>query len=122
MHTTLRRLADALTHVPTPTLFPNHACRYTLFYVLYPLGAGSEAMLIFSTLPSHWPWQAAWSFREYVYAGLFAIWWPGLYVMYTHMIKQRKRAIGKGFWGDKLAEQKVERRRAAIREAAKKIK
>lgn len=51
--------------------------RYTLFYVLYPLGAGSEAMLIASTLPKHWPWQAAWSLREYIYGGLFIIWWPG---------------------------------------------
>lgn len=51
--------------------------RYTLFYVLYPLGAGSEAMLIATTLPKYWPWQAAWNLREYVYGGLFIIWWPG---------------------------------------------
>lgn len=51
--------------------------RYTLFYILYPLGAGSEAMLIFSTLPKYFPWQGAWSPREYLYGFLFVIWWPG---------------------------------------------
>lgn len=42
--------------------------------------------------------------------------------MYTHMIKQRKRALGKGFWGDKLAQEKSEQRRQAIQDAAKKIR
>lgn len=51
--------------------------RYTLFYVLYPLGAGSEAMLIATTLPKYWPWQGAWTPREYLYGFLFVIWWPG---------------------------------------------
>lgn len=27
----------------------------------------------------------------------------GLYVMYSHMMKQRRRAIGKGFWGSKTS-------------------
>ncbi|PWN54478.1 PTPLA-domain-containing protein [Violaceomyces palustris] len=77
--------------------------RYTTFYLLYPLGAGSEAMLIFSTLPQFLPWNkpTVWSIRDYVFLLLFIIWWPGLYVMYTHMIKQRRRALGKGFWGSK---------------------
>jgi hypothetical protein len=36
--------------------------------------------------------------------------------MYTHMIKQRRRAIGKGFWGNKRAEDK---KRNALNAAAK---
>ncbi|CAO1630373.1 unnamed protein product [Sympodiomycopsis kandeliae] len=96
--------------------------RYTLFYVLYPLGAGSEAMLIATTLPKYWPWQGSWTPRELVYGFLFVIWWPGLYVMYTHMMKQRKRAIGKGFWGDKLQQKKVDEKTKAFQEVGKKIR
>lgn len=36
--------------------------------------------------------------------------------MYTHMIKQRKRAIGKGFWGNKKFEA---RKKAAFAAAAR---
>jgi len=89
--------------------------RYTLFYVLYPLGAGSEAMLMFKTLPNVYPWDkpSAWNAEKYLVAVFFVLWWPGLYVMYTHMIRQRRRALSKvsGFWGTKDAN--------ARREAAK---
>ncbi|KAF8527767.1 PTPLA-domain-containing protein [Gautieria morchelliformis] len=64
--------------------------RYNTFYVLYPLGAGSEAALIFSTLPSH----RAWDTWDYGRAVMFLIWWPGLYIMYTYMIKQRRKVLG----------------------------
>lgn len=81
--------------------------RYTFFYVLYPIGAGSEAMCILATLPNSLPFNkpGAWDLRAYVFAGLFVIWWPGLYVMYTYMIKQRRKVIGKGFWGNKLVDE-----------------
>ncbi|KAF8351047.1 protein-tyrosine phosphatase-like protein, partial [Amanita rubescens] len=69
--------------------------RYTTFYVLYPLGAGSEAFLIFATVPS---WEAfkngAVSLWDVARAVLFVIWWPGLYVMYTHMMIQRRKVLG----------------------------
>lgn len=42
--------------------------------------------------------------------------------MYTHMMGQRRRAIGKGFWGDKLTQKKVEERQRVIREASKKVR
>ncbi|UZJ53486.1 hypothetical protein CBS101457_002806 [Exobasidium rhododendri] len=92
--------------------------RYTLFYVLYPLGAASEAMLMFFTLPQVLPWNdpSAWNVHNYFTLSLFVLWWPGLYVMYSHMIKQRRRSLGKGFWGNKRAEDK---RRAAMDKAAK---
>lgn len=58
--------------------------RYTTFYILYPLGASSEAFLIYATLPrsSPWPgWQSwvygMWKPTDYVRAVLFLIWWPG---------------------------------------------
>ncbi|OCH88253.1 PTPLA-domain-containing protein [Obba rivulosa] len=87
--------------------------RYTLFYVLYPTGAGSEAGLIYASLPSPGPaasllshlpvrfqalFEKPWyqALHDDVRGVLFCIWWPGLYVMYTHMMKQRRRVLGKG--------------------------
>ncbi|KAG6820974.1 hypothetical protein H0H93_008603 [Arthromyces matolae] len=77
--------------------------RYTTFYILYPTGASSEALLIYATLPSSSPipgWQSwiqgMWRPTDYARALLFGIWWPGLYIMYTHMIGQRKKVLGRG--------------------------
>lgn len=55
--------------------------RYTAFYVLYPLGASSEASLIYASLPSSslikgWL-QGAHKLTDYVRAVLFISWWPG---------------------------------------------
>ncbi|KDQ55863.1 hypothetical protein JAAARDRAFT_159307 [Jaapia argillacea MUCL 33604] len=79
--------------------------RYTTFYLLYPTGASSEAFLIYSTLPGSSPvatttWEKwfgeKWGVEDYVRGVLFLIWWPGLYVMYTYMIKQRRKVLGGG--------------------------
>ncbi|KAF4599549.1 hypothetical protein EYR40_006643 [Pleurotus pulmonarius] len=82
---------------PYPLLY----LRYTTFYLLYPLGASSEAFIIYSTLPKSSPipslqsWmQGMWNLTDYVRGVLFCIWWPGLYVMYTYMIKQRRKVLG----------------------------
>jgi very-long-chain (3R)-3-hydroxyacyl-CoA dehydratase len=61
--------------------------RYTTFYVLYPLGAGSEAFLNYSTLPSGSPVPSTmkavigrgWLLTDYARALLFFIWWPSAY-------------------------------------------
>ncbi|KAG8899204.1 bifunctional AP-4-A phosphorylase/ADP sulfurylase [Tulasnella sp. 403] len=72
--------------------------RYTTFYVLYLTGAGSEAFLMFSTLPvTTWPPNynvGSWTWDNYVCATLYAIWWPSLYMLYTYMVKQRRRVLG----------------------------
>lgn len=75
-------------------------------------------MLMFKTLPNVLPWDkpSAWAIRDYGVLFLFVLWWPGLYVMYTHMMKQRRRAIGKGFWGSKRFE---ERKKNALAQAAR---
>ncbi|KAF5386039.1 hypothetical protein D9615_002496 [Tricholomella constricta] len=77
--------------------------RYTTFFLLYPTGASSEAFLIYATLPASSPlpgWQSwlhgMWKPTDYGRAALFVIWWPGLYVMYTYMIAQRRKVLGKG--------------------------
>ena len=75
--------ANLLTYEPRWLLW----LRYNTFFVLYPLGAGSEAALLFATLPSSVPpllgssWtQKAWTSWDYVRGILFLVWWPGMHV------------------------------------------
>lgn len=69
--------------------------RYTTFYVLYPLGAGSEATLIASTFPKGLPSDINWAASDIIRSWFFIGWWPGLYIMYTHMMKQRSKSLNK---------------------------
>jgi very-long-chain (3R)-3-hydroxyacyl-CoA dehydratase len=64
--------------------------RYNTFFVLYPLGAGSEMLLTIISLD-----RAARFNQTYalVLKVILLIYIPGFYVMYTHMIKQRKRVF-----------------------------
>ncbi|KZV70086.1 PTPLA-domain-containing protein [Peniophora sp. CONT] len=69
--------------------------RYTTFYILYPTGAGSEALVCLATLPFNKPiteWDA-WSLAR---GGLVLFWAPALYVMYMHMVAQRRKIFGSG--------------------------
>jgi very-long-chain (3R)-3-hydroxyacyl-CoA dehydratase len=75
--------------------------RYTTFWILYPLGATSEAILIYSTLPKTSPLDGTWTPDELFRGFCFIIWWPSLYVLYTHMIKQRRKIIGGSNLGKK---------------------
>ena len=79
--------------------------RYTLFYVLYPLGVYGEMKVMYDALPSlreskilsvHLPntWNFSFSFASFVWVLLYVIYIPGLYMQYTHMIKQRRKALG----------------------------
>lgn len=64
--------------------------RYNTFYVLYPLGAGSEVFLVFKSLPqaeAFSPWYALY------FKVAILIYIPGFYMLYTHMIKQRRRVF-----------------------------
>ena len=95
--------------------------RYTTFYALYPVGAGSEAFVTLGTLPA---WGAGWGASEWTRAGMFVLWWPGtfcvasvcvlsfadalltaLYVLYSYMLGQRRKVLGGGK-GKKAAEKK----------------
>ncbi|KXS19800.1 PTPLA-domain-containing protein [Gonapodya prolifera JEL478] len=67
--------------------------RYTTFYLLYPIGAGSEAALLWRSLPFAKSYSSA---LYYTYFGLLVIYPPGLLQMYTYMIGQRAKVIGGG--------------------------
>ncbi|KAL4884659.1 tyrosine phosphatase-like protein [Aspergillus karnatakaensis] len=65
--------------------------RYSLFIVLYPIGIGSEWWLM---------WKAKGVTEDAV---LRAVWWfclglygPGSVMMYTYMLKQRKKTLARG--------------------------
>ncbi|KIY74373.1 PTPLA-domain-containing protein [Cylindrobasidium torrendii FP15055 ss-10] len=88
--------ANLLGKEPYPLLY----LRYTAFWVLYPLGASSEAFLNYATLPNSSPmpsWSSwakgMWKPTDYVRGALFLIWWPALYVMMSYMVKQRSKVL-----------------------------
>ncbi|KAF9190220.1 hypothetical protein BGZ51_008851 [Haplosporangium sp. Z 767] len=66
-------------------------CRYTFFYILYPIGAGSEAIEIYQSLPFA---HAVHPYYYYFLCAMICIYPPGFFVMYTHMMGQRKRYLG----------------------------
>lgn len=65
--------------------------RYNTFLVLYPLGVSSECWLVYSAIP-----LASRARKEYGIAlwVILAIYVPGIYVLFTHMLKQRSKVIG----------------------------
>lgn len=79
--------------------------RYTTFIPLYPLGVASEMTMVYLALP-HIRRSGMWSLRmpnpynfafDYFYFCLLAvaIYVPGFPTLYLHMLKQRKRMLGK---------------------------
>ncbi|KAG9009441.1 hypothetical protein FRB93_005377 [Tulasnella sp. JGI-2019a] len=88
---------NVLGYEPYPLLW----LRYTAFFVLYPIGAPSEAFVNFSTLPiSLYPEfklnLGAWKLIDCYHLFLFVLWWPALWYLYTYMMHQRRKVLGKG--------------------------
>lgn len=69
--------------------------RYNTFFVLYPIGISSECTLIWLAMtPAH---KNKEGLMEMFYKLVLAIYVPGSYVLYTHMMAQRKKILkGKG--------------------------
>jgi len=68
-------------------------CRYTFFFILYPVGAGSESILVFESLP--FAIKISQPFY-WVLVTLLFIYVPAFYTLYNHMIGQRRKTLGKG--------------------------
>lgn len=66
--------------------------RYSLFYVLYPTGVASELATIYLSLGEAEKVVGSW-YSWFLFAILFT-YPPGLYSLYTYMIKQRKKVLG----------------------------
>jgi len=78
--------------------------RYTLFYILYPLGVASEIGLIITSLKwvretdifsLHMPnkWNFAFDFYTMLIVAILS-YVPGFPMLYMHMITQRKKCLG----------------------------
>ncbi|PHH73192.1 hypothetical protein CDD80_3985 [Ophiocordyceps camponoti-rufipedis] len=62
--------------------------RYSTFWVLYPIGILSECTLIYMASAHCQPVE------RYALYAILAIYVPGSYVLYTHMMKQRRKVMG----------------------------
>ncbi|KAF8538153.1 tyrosine phosphatase-like protein [Trichophaea hybrida] len=62
--------------------------RYNTFFVLYPLGAGSEAWCIYRALPEAWEMSRVYYWFLVV---ILVTYIPGLFNQYTHMMRQRRK-------------------------------
>ncbi|KAL8995595.1 MAG: hypothetical protein Q9169_004706 [Polycauliona sp. 2 TL-2023] len=61
--------------------------RYNMFYVLYPVGITSEAVLVWrASEAAGEPWK-------FVGWGVLGLYIPGSYVLYTYMIAQRRKVM-----------------------------
>lgn len=65
--------------------------RYNLFFVLYPAGVASELTLVYLSLDEAELVYGVW--LRYFFYLVFAIYVPGFYMLFTHMIKQRSKAL-----------------------------
>lgn len=66
--------------------------RYSLFIILYPVGASSEAFLAYRALPAanyYHPYWAA------IMKLVLVIYPPAFYLLYKHMFVMRKKVLGK---------------------------
>ncbi|KAJ5669414.1 hypothetical protein N7462_010484 [Penicillium macrosclerotiorum] len=64
--------------------------RYNTFYILYPIGISSECTLIFKALE---PAAAINPLFRWALIAILIIYVPGSYVLYTHMIAQRRKVL-----------------------------
>ncbi|KAJ5832995.1 Protein-tyrosine phosphatase-like PTPLA [Penicillium riverlandense] len=64
--------------------------RYNTFYVLYPIGISSECTLIFQALA---PAANISPVFPYALTVILIIYVPGSYILYTHMIAQRRKVL-----------------------------
>lgn len=64
--------------------------RYNTFFLLYPIGISSEVVLIYLALA---PAQEGKSGYDWVLKAIIAIYVPGSYILYTHMMAQRRKIM-----------------------------
>lgn len=64
--------------------------RYNTFYVLYPIGISSECALVYLSLG---PAAALNPMFSWALIAILAIYVPGSYILYTHMIAQRRKVM-----------------------------
>lgn len=66
--------------------------RYSLFYVLYPVGVASEMTIVYMSLPEA---RKLSPYYLWLLTAILFTYPPGLYSLYTYMIKQRRKVLAK---------------------------
>ncbi|KAH8428317.1 protein tyrosine phosphatase-like domain-containing protein [Aspergillus melleus] len=66
--------------------------RYNTFYILYPLGITSECVLVVKALAPAGELEPLYQWFLIAVLGIYV---PGSYILYTHMIAQRKKVLKK---------------------------
>ncbi|KAF2396778.1 PTPLA-domain-containing protein [Trichodelitschia bisporula] len=64
--------------------------RYNAFFVLYPLGISSEVWLVYQAIPSAMKLSPLFGYGLWA---VLAVYVPGSYVLYSHMMTQRRRIM-----------------------------
>lgn len=87
--------------MPYPLLW----LRYSTFVILYPLGVASEMTMVYLAMPVirkerplsfSMPNSSNWAFDYYIACWVcIACYVPGLPELYFHMLRQRKKILGK---------------------------
>ncbi|KAL6858389.1 tyrosine phosphatase-like protein [Trichoderma novae-zelandiae] len=69
--------------------------RYNTFFILYPVGILSECSLVFLAAvgPAAAEKEYPLAFVPYVLYGILIIYVPGAYILYTHMMAQRRKVM-----------------------------
>ncbi|OKL55893.1 hypothetical protein UA08_08947 [Talaromyces atroroseus] len=65
--------------------------RYNTFFVLYPIGIASECVFMYFSLGHAEKYVHV--YYKWVMMGIMAIYVPGSYILYTHMMSQRRRVM-----------------------------
>ncbi|KAK6461497.1 tyrosine phosphatase-like protein [Scheffersomyces coipomensis] len=89
------RYAYYASNLKGPDTVPEYLTwlRYTTFYVLYPTGVFSETFMIYLSLDEAKQVIGVW--YSYALIAILFTYIPGFYMLYTYMIKQRKKVLGK---------------------------
>ena len=63
--------------------------RYNTFFVLYPIGISSECWLMYNSIEPAKRYEG----MEWLFRLVLLIYVPGSYILYTHMMKQRRKVL-----------------------------
>ncbi|PVI03092.1 PTPLA-domain-containing protein [Periconia macrospinosa] len=66
--------------------------RYTMFFILYPIGIGAEWWLFYLAVG---PARQLSPILPLIFYFLLALYVPGAYTMYMYMVKQRRKVLGR---------------------------
>ncbi|KXT12574.1 hypothetical protein AC579_2099 [Pseudocercospora musae] len=64
--------------------------RYNTFFVLYPMGISSECWLVWKAIEPAKSYNLAY---QWVLRGILFVYVPGAWILYTHMMKQRRKVL-----------------------------